>query len=39
MEAVVGMEGKRQIRNVVSYREAMAGHIDFVFVYYDNFLE
>lgn len=39
MEAVVGMEGKREIRNVVSYREAKVGHIKFVFVYHDNSLE
>lgn len=36
MEAVVGMEGKRQLRRHVG---ELAGHIDFISVYCDAFGE
>lgn len=40
MEAVVGMEGKRQLRrHVVFIGRPMAGHTDFIFVYCDAFGE
>lgn len=38
MEAVVGMEGKRQLRRYV-FGRPLAGRIDFIFVYCDAFSE